>query len=106
MVKDEGLSIGRLKKNKNVQEPDPKTQKIWASITKNYTMIEGAQLSNSFLILMILNEIKEPLTATEISRMIALYSSGQIYKPASTLKDSLENRLKREEYVEGEDLCQ
>jgi hypothetical protein len=104
MLKEEGPATSRIKKNKNLQEPDPKTQKIWASIAKNYPMIEGAQLSNSFIILMVLNEIKEPLSTTEISRMIALYSSGQIYKLASTLKDSLEHRLKREGYVEGVDI--
>jgi hypothetical protein len=30
--------------------------------TENITSIQGAQLSNSFILLMILNEAKEPLT--------------------------------------------
>jgi len=64
-------------------------------------LIEGAQLSNSFVILMILDGAEDPLTSSDISKFISYYSSGRIYKPASTLKDSLENRLKRKGYVEG-----
>jgi hypothetical protein len=44
--------------------------KLWNSIIKNYEMIQGAQLSNSF-ILLILNEAKEPLTTTQISELIS-----------------------------------
>jgi hypothetical protein len=36
----------------------------------------------------------------DISKTISYNSLGRIYKPASTLKDSLENRLKREGFVE------
>ena len=86
---------------KNLEKSDPETHKVWTSIAKNYSMIEGAQLSNSFIILMVLDKFKEPISTTDISRMISLYSGGQIYKLASTLKDSLEHRLKREGYVEG-----
>jgi len=64
-------------------------------------MVEGAQLSNSFIILMALNESKEPLNTTQISQIIALNTGGQIYKISATLKDSLEHRLKREGYVES-----
>ena len=67
-------------------------------------MVEGAQLSNSFIILMALNESKEPLNTTQISQIIALDTGGQIYKISATLKDSLEHRLKREGYVESIDL--
>ena len=67
-------------------------------------MIKGAQLSNSFIILMALNESKEPVSTTEISRTIALYNGGPIYKFASTLTDSLENRLEHEGYVQGVDI--
>lgn len=76
-------------------------QKIWKSISNNYDLIEGAQLSNSFIILMILDQAEEPLTSSDISKTLSYNSLGRIYKPASTLKDSLENRLKREGYVEG-----
>src|SRR5215218_5109265 len=98
-----GFATSRMKKS-NLGKVDPEIQKIWTSIAKNYPMIEGAQLSNSFIILMVLNGFKEPASTTDISRLISLYSGGQIYKPASTLKDSLEHRLKREGYVEGIDL--
>ena len=72
------------------------TQKIWESIAKNYETIQGAQLSNSFIILMALSDVKEPLNTTQISELIALHTKGQIYKISATLKDALEHRLKRE----------
>jgi hypothetical protein len=77
------------------------TSKLWSSIVKNYEMIQGAQLSNSFILLMVLNESKEPLTTTQISELISKRSKGEIYKISATLRDSLEHRLKREGYVEG-----
>ena len=61
------------------------------SIADNYELIEGAQLSNSFIILMILDKAEESLTSSDISKTISYNSLGRIYKPASTLKDSLEN---------------
>ena len=67
-------------------------------------MIQGAQLSNSFITLMALNEANEPLNTTEISEIIALHTKGKIYKISATLKDSLEHRLKREGYVEPTDI--
>lgn len=70
--------------------------KLWNAIVKDYEMIQGAQLSNSFILLMILNEAKEPLTTTQISELISKRSKGQIYKISATLRDSLEHRLKRE----------
>jgi predicted transcriptional regulator len=104
MGKDDGPASTKRHKRKPLKEPTQEDQKIWTSIAKNYEMIEGAQLSNSFIILMALNESKEPVSTTEISRTIALYSGGHIYKFASTLKDSLEQRLKREGYVQGVDI--
>jgi hypothetical protein len=77
-------------------------QTTWDSIAKNYEMIQGAQLSNSFIILMALEESNgEPLNTTQISEIIAMRTKGQIYKISATLKDALEYRLKREGYVEG-----
>ena len=66
-------------------------------------MIQGAQLSNSFILLMVLNEAKEPLTTTQISELISKRSKGEIYKISATLRDSLEHRLKRDGdgYVES-----
>jgi hypothetical protein len=86
---------------KNQKEVSASTSKLWSSIVKNYEMIQGAQLSNSFILLMVLNEAKEPLTTTQISELISKRSKGEIYKISATLRDSLEHRLKREGYVEG-----
>lgn len=49
---------------------------------------------------MTLDKAEEALTSSDISKTISHNSLGRIYKPASTLKDSLENHLKREGYVE------
>ncbi len=68
-------------------------------MVKNYDMILGAQLSNSFIILMALNESKNPLSASEISKVISSRSNGKIFKVPATLQDSIEKRLKREDYV-------
>ena len=76
-------------------------EKVWNSISKNYDMIRGAQLSNSFIILIGLSESKRPLTTTQVSEIISRKTKGQIYKNPATLKDSLEYRLKREGYVKG-----
>jgi hypothetical protein len=77
-------------------------QTTWDSIAKNYEMIQGAQLSNSFIILLALEESNgEPLNTTQISEIIAMRTKGQIYKISATLKDALEHRLKREGYVEA-----
>ena len=86
---------------KNQKEVSASTSKLWSSIVKNYEMIQGAQLSNSFILLMVLNEAKEPLTTTQISELISKRSKGEIYKISATLRDSLEHRLKREGYVGG-----
>jgi DNA-binding PadR family transcriptional regulator len=92
-------------KGKVLKESDPDVQKIWDSIAKNYYMIQGgAQLSNSFIMLMALSTANKPLNTTEISEIIALHTKGKIYKISATLKDSLEHRLKREGYVEGVDV--
>ena len=62
-------------------------------------MILGAQLSNSFIILMVLSESENPLSASEISKVISSRSNGKIFKVPATLQDSIEKRLKREGYV-------
>jgi hypothetical protein len=78
---------------------------LWESVTKNYEFIEGAQMSNSFIILMALNRVNKPLNnTTQISEIIALHTKGKIYKISATLKDSLEHRVKCEGYVEGVDV--
>jgi len=101
MVEENDLKVERIKQQKRFKDLTPDIQKIWKFIADNYGLIEGAQLSNGFIILMTLDKTKEPLTSSDISKTISYNSLGRIYKPASTLKDSLENRLKREGYVEG-----
>jgi hypothetical protein len=73
----------------------------WDSIARNYEMIQGAQITNSFILLMALAETNEPLSTTQISEIISRQSKGQIFKLSATLKDSLEYRLRRDGYVEG-----
>jgi hypothetical protein len=76
-----------------------KDQKIWYSILANYEMIKGAQLSNSLIILKVLDEVNEPLNAGQISEIIARRTQGKIFKVAGALKDSLEHRLRRQGFV-------
>ena len=93
--------LRKVKTKKKFQvSATPAVQKTWESITRNYDLIEGAQLSSSFVILMTLGNSEEPLTSSDISKFISYHSSGHIYKPAATLKDALQNRLEREVYVE------
>ena len=44
-------------------------QRVWENIAKHYEFIEGAQMSNSFILLMALNSSKEPLSTTQISEI-------------------------------------
>jgi hypothetical protein len=101
MVKDDDQKVEKIKQRDRFKVLTPEIQKIWKAISDNYELIEGAQLSNSFIILITLDKAEESLTSSDISKTISYNSLGRIYKPASTLKDSLENRLKRERYVEG-----
>jgi DNA-binding PadR family transcriptional regulator len=83
---------------------DSTTYTVWDSIVKNYDMILGAQLSNSFIILLALSESgssSSSLTATEISKAIATRTNGKLFKVLATLQDSIEKRLKREGLVEA-----
>lgn len=91
--------------NRNIiQDASFTKEDIWRSISLNYEIIEGAQLSNSFIILMALYESEKPLNSTEISEIISSKTSGKIYKVSAALKDSLEHRLKRAGYVESIDI--
>ena len=90
--------------NKNAIEKDFTKDEIWNSISQNFEMIQGAQLSNSFIILMALYESEKPLNSTQISETISSKTSGRIYKVSAALKDSLEHRLKRSGYVESIDI--
>jgi hypothetical protein len=79
--------------------------KLWDSISKNYEWINHAQISNSFILLMALNEAKKASTAGEISEIIAQKSKGRLYKFPPTLRDALEYRLKREGLVKDENIA-
>jgi DNA-binding PadR family transcriptional regulator len=89
---------------RNLIEDEHTKEDVWRSISQNYEMIQGAQLSNSFIILMALNESEKPLNSTEISEIISSKTLGKIYKVSAALKDSLEHRLKRAGYVESIDI--
>jgi DNA-binding PadR family transcriptional regulator len=89
---------------RNLIEDEYTKEEVWRSIFQNYEMIQGAQFSNSFIILMALNESESPLNSTEISEIISSKTSGKIYKVSAALKDSLEHRLKRAGYVESIDI--
>jgi DNA-binding HxlR family transcriptional regulator len=89
-------------------DSEAQNDKLWDSIAKNYEWISHAQISNSFILLMALNENKarnKALTAGEISEIIAQKSKGRLYKVPSTLRDALEYRLKREGLVEDENIA-
>src|SRR5215217_9054430 len=95
-----GMIFGKIaQKDDQKIKYDSQNDKTWDSIATNYDWISLAHLSNSFTILMALNEIKKPVTAGEISEFIALRSKGRLYKVSATIKDSLDNRLKREGLV-------
>jgi DNA-binding PadR family transcriptional regulator len=53
---------------------------------------------------MTLNWSKEPLSTTQISEIIASQSKGKVFKVSGALKDSLENRLRKNGYVAGNDI--
>jgi DNA-binding PadR family transcriptional regulator len=80
------------------------SDELWESIAKNYEFIEGAQMSNSFIILMALSQSKQSLSTTQISEKIALNSKGKLLKVSGALKDSLDNRLRKAGYVDGFDI--
>jgi DNA-binding PadR family transcriptional regulator len=76
----------------------------WLLLAKNFEYVEGAQISNSLVCLLALSESEDPMSTTDISKYIARKTNGQIYKVSATIKESLENRLKKVGYVEGNDI--
>src|SRR5919109_672060 len=101
-IKSEKTALRRM--NRGI-DSEARNDKLWDSISKNYEWISHAQISNSFILLMVLNEAKKPLTAGEISEIIAQKSKGRLYKVPSTLRDALEYRLKREGLVEDANIA-
>jgi hypothetical protein len=101
-IKSEKANLRRMDRG---IDSEAQNDKLWDSISKNYEWISHAQISNSFILLMVLNGAKKTLTAGEISEIIAQKSNGRLYKVPSTLRDALEYRLKREGLVEDEILA-
>ncbi|WP_458743407.1 PadR family transcriptional regulator [Candidatus Nitrosocosmicus sp. T] len=89
----------------NTKEEDPISKNIWKNIVKFYDFIEGAQISNSFVILKVLYDSEDPLSTTQISQKISSHSDGKLFKVSGVLKDTLENRLRKLGYVNGEDIA-
>ena len=73
----------------NTKEEDPISKNIWKNIVKFYEFIEGAQISNSFVILKVLYESEDPLSTTQISQKISSQSDGKLFKVSGVLKDTL-----------------
>ena len=108
MAKDEASEIESEKTSSRRMDrgidSEAQNDKLWDSIAKNYEWISHAQISNSFILLMALNQAKHASTAGEISEIIVQKSKGHLYKFPSTLRDALEYRLKREGLVEEENI--
>ena len=86
-------------KKGNIQHHHQHQKMKLRPLSKHYDMVEGAQLSNSFVILMALDQSKIGLTTNQISETISKRSKGEIYKNPGMLKDAIDKRLKREGYV-------
>ena len=76
----------------------------WLQIAKYYDLIKAAELSNSFIVLMALDESNQPQSPTQISEIVSSKSNGKIFKVSGTIKDTLEKRLRKLGYVEGKDV--
>ena len=59
---------------KNTADEDEPQDKIWNNIIRQYEFINGAQISNSFIVLMTLNQSKESLSTTQVSAIISTKS--------------------------------
>jgi DNA-binding PadR family transcriptional regulator len=90
--------------DKNKQGNENGKNNKWLQIAKHYDFIQAAELSNSFIVLMALDESNQPQSSTQISEMISSKSSGKIFKVSGTIKDTLEKRLRKLGYVEGKDV--
>jgi DNA-binding PadR family transcriptional regulator len=88
--------------NDGLQDSDSKI--IWRNIAKYYEFIDGAQISNSFIVLMVLYKSEGPLSSTQISERISSNTNGKLFKVSGVLKDTLEKRLRKLGYVQGEDI--
>ena len=62
-------------------------------VIRQNEFINGAQISNGFIVLMALSESKQSLSTTQISEIISTKSKGKLFKVSGALKDSLERCL-------------
>ena len=62
-------------------------------VIRQNEFINGAQISNSFIVLMALSESKQSLSTTQISEIISTKSTGKLFKVSGALKYSLERCL-------------
>jgi DNA-binding PadR family transcriptional regulator len=83
---------------------DASSKNLWRNIAEFYEFIEGAQISNSFIVLKVLDESKDPISTTQISEKISSNTNGKLFKVSGLLKDTLEKRLRKLGYVQGEDI--
>lgn len=88
----------------NDEIEDSHSKIVWRKIAKFYEFIEGAQISNSFIVLKVLDESEVPLSSTQISERISSNTNGKLFKVSGVLKDTLEKRLRKLGYVRGEDI--
>lgn len=89
---------------KNTAHENQGQDRVWDNIIRQREFINGAQISNSFIVLMALSESQQPLSTTQVSEIISTKSKGKLFKVSGALKDSLENRLRKFGYVEGKDI--
>jgi DNA-binding PadR family transcriptional regulator len=75
---------------------------VWDSLVKNRDLVRGAEIAQSFPILLVLNGAEKPLTTSEVSQRIAGQSKGAVFLIPSTARSALEV-LRNADLVEGKD---
>ena|SRR5215217_4046674 len=94
-VKENGRKVEKTNQQNRFKVLTPEIQKIWKSISDNYELIEGAQLSNSFIILMILDKAEEALTSSDISKTISYNSLGPYLQTSIHIKRFFRKAFKK-----------
>ena len=62
------------------KEEDLISKSMWKNIVKSHDFIEWALISNSFVILKVLDESEESLSGPKISQKISSQSDGKLFK--------------------------
>jgi hypothetical protein len=63
----------------NDEIEDSHSKIAWRKIAKIYEFIEGTQISNSFIVLKVLDESEVPLSSTQISERISSNINGKLF---------------------------